>query len=92
MYVIPEVIALTKCNSLRYKGGLPVARWGGCPGPLKKVLRGQLEGGGKGSLLPGQVGEGSQKSKEFGRFPSGDLESRKAQAGYWCTQNFRMNT
>jgi hypothetical protein len=42
------------------------------------MLRGQLEGAEKVPLLPGRYGEGSQKSRELGRFPSGDLESRKA--------------
>ena len=73
---------LTRCNLLRYKASLPGARSGSCPGPLENVLRGQSEGGGKGSHLPGQYGAGSQKSGELGRFPSGDLESRKAQVGY----------
>jgi hypothetical protein len=47
-----------------------LARW--------RMLRGQLEGAEKVPLLPGRYGEGSQKSRELGRFPSGDLESRKA--------------
>jgi hypothetical protein len=43
------------------------------------MLRGQLEGAEKVPLLPGRYGEGSQKSRELGRFPSGDLELRIGQ-------------
>jgi hypothetical protein len=41
------------------------------------MLRGQLEGAGRVPLLPGQDREGSQKSKEFDRFPSGDLDRER---------------
>ena len=84
MYVIPEAIVLMKCNSLRYKGSPPVARLGGCPGPLKKVLRGQLEGAGKVLFSRGQLERGARSRRN-------SADSRQViwieigQVGYWCT-------
>ena len=83
IYVIPEAIVLMKCNSLRYKGGLPVARSGGCPGPLENVLRGQLEGAGKVLFSRGRLERGA-RSRRNSTDSRQMIWIERGQVGYWC--------
>jgi len=66
---------LIRCNPLRYKAGLLIPGEEAVQHPQEVIGQGdRLKGRERFFFSRGQYGEGSQKSKEFGRFPSGDLD------------------
>jgi hypothetical protein len=83
VYVIPAgAIVLIRCNLLRYKASLLMPGQVAVQDPSAGCSGDNLKGRERFLCSRGQYGEGSQKSKEFGRFPSGALEFRIGQVGY----------